>query len=317
MKFKRANVNIALLKYWGKADQKINLPFQTSLSVTADRFFTRTNVTIDPELTRDKVFLDGEELTSLHYTRVIQHLNTLREYFGRKEYCIVTSFNNVIVRAGFASSASGFAALTAAYISAIGISVDNTELSRIARLGSGSATRSIHGGFVIWHKGVDHKSSYGEKLDIEWPEFRLMFTILDTKSKKISSRIGMQLSVEKSPSYPAYVAQSNALVEPMIAALKTKDIVKVGRLSEQSAELMRNVMLEAGIEYHTDETRKLIQEIHSIREIHEFPVYYTFDAGANLILITLEQYVDRIVSLLPKIKIEVSEVGGGISDTHS
>lgn len=316
MKFKRANVNIALLKYWGKKDQKINLPRQTSVSVTADLFYTRTNVTIDKKLKRDKVILDDKELTGLQYTRVVQHLNIMREYFKRTEYCVVTSINNVFIRAGYASSASSFAALTAAYCAAVGEKLDEKELSRIARLGSGSATRSIHGGFVIWHQGHDHESSFAEKLPIEWPEFRMLFTIIDPSVKRISSRIGMQITVEKAPSYDIYVNQSNELVAPMISALEKHDIDTVGRISERSAELMRNVMLEAGLEYHTPATQKVIQSVHSIRSKHKIPVYYTFDAGPNLILLTLDKHVEQVIKLLPDIEIQVSGVGGGIIDAN-
>lgn len=314
MNYKRANVNIALLKYWGKSNQKLNLPHQTSVSVTADIFYTRTNVTLDPNLRRDKVFLDGKELTGLQYTRVVQHLITLREYFKRDEFCIVTSINNVYIRAGYASSASSFAALTAAYIAAIEAEVDPTEMSRLARLGSGSATRSIHGGFVVWHKGHDHESSYAEKLPMEWPEFRMLFTIIDPSIKRILSRIGMQITVEKAPSYALYVRQSNELVAPMIDALQKHEIDTVGRLAERSAELMRNVMLEAGIEYQTPATQKLIQTIKAIRSKYKIPVFYTFDAGPNLILLTTDKHVDTIIKLLPDIQIQVSGVGDGISD---
>lgn len=314
MNYKRANINIALLKYWGKRDQVINLPHQTSISVTADIFFTKTNVTIDKKLRKDKVFLDDKELTGLAYTRVVQHLNALRERFKQKSFCVVTSYNHVFIRAGYASSASAFAALTAAYVSAIGEKVDEKELSRLARLGSGSAARSIHGGFVIWHKGTNHETSFAEKLPVEWPELRLLFTVIDAKSKPISSRIGMQLTVEKAASFSVFVQQCEELVEPMIKAINAQEIDTVGKISERSAELMRNVMLEAGIEYHVPETQKLIQTIKAIRSKHHIPVYYTFDAGPNLILLTLAQHVDKVIELLPGIKIEVSGVGGGISD---
>ncbi|MFA5485600.1 MAG: diphosphomevalonate decarboxylase [Bacilli bacterium] len=314
MKFKRANVNIALLKYWGKKDQKLNLPYQTSVSVTADLFYTRTNVTLDKNLKKDKVILDDKELTGLQYTRVVHHLNTMREYFKRDEHCVVTSINNVFIRAGYASSASGFAALTAAYIDAIGAKVSAKEMSCLARLGSGSATRSIHGGFVVWHQGESHETSFAEQIPIDWPEFRMLFTIIDSGAKRISSRIGMQITVEKAPSYDIYVRESNALVEPMIEGLKKYEIDTVGRIAERSAELMRNVMLEAGIEYHTPTTQKLIQKVRSMRSKHRIPVFYTFDAGPNLIILTLEKHVEQIIKLLPDVKIQVSGVGGGISD---
>ncbi len=316
MKFKRANVNIALLKYWGKTDQKLKLPQQTSISVTADAFYTRTNVTLDPTLSKDKVFLDGKELTSLQYNRVIQHLNELRARFKRTEYCVVTSFNNVYLRAGFASSASSFAALTAAYLDAIGAKVTKKEMSRLARLGSGSATRSIHGGFVIWRKGFDHESSYAEQLKIKWPVFRLIFTIIDPSIKTISSQVGMQLCVEKAPSFSSFIAKCSELVAPMIEALEKKDLAAIGDLSEQSAELMRNVMLEAGVDYHTPKTQIMINRIHTLREQYNLPVYYTFDAGPNLILLTTAEHVDAILAHLDDVETVVSKVGGGISDEN-
>ena len=127
----------------------------------------------------------------------------------------------------------------------------------------------------------------------------------------------MQITVEKSKSYSIYVKESNDLVEPLIEALNAKDIEAVGHISERSAELMRNVMLEAGLEYHTPKTQKLIQTIRSIRSKHKIPVFYTFDAGPNLILFTLEQYVNDIIRLLPDVEIQVSGVGGGITNANS
>ncbi|MGI6735213.1 MAG: diphosphomevalonate decarboxylase [Bacilli bacterium] len=317
MKYKKANVNIAILKYWGKADTTINLPYQTSVSITADNFYTLTNVELDPNAKKDVVILDDKALTGIQYTRVAHHLDALRKHFGRSEYCIVTSYNHVFIKAGYASSASAFAALAAAYVDAIGAKVSKKELSRLARLGSGSATRSVHGGFVIWHRGKNHKTSFAEKLPIDWPEFRMLFTIIDPGIKKVSSRVGMQITVEKSKSYSIYVKESNDLVEPLIEALNAKDIEAVGHISERSAELMRNVMLEAGLEYHTPKTQKLIQTIRSIRSKHKIPVFYTFDAGPNLILFTLEQYVNDIIRLLPDVEIQVSGVGGGITNANS
>ena len=261
-----------------------------------------------------KFFLDGKELTSLQYNRVIQHLNELRRRFNRTEYCVVTSMNNVPLRAGFASSASAFAALTAAYLDAIGEKVSKKDMSRLARLGSGSATRSVHGGFVIWRKGFDHESSYAEQLKIKWPEFRLIFTVIDPSVKSISSQVGMQLCVEKSRSFPTYVTKCSEMVAPMIEALEKQDLKAIGEISERSAELMRNVMLEAGVDYHTPKTQVMINRIHTLRDKYNLPVYYTFDAGPNLILITTKDYVDEILPHLRDVETVVSKVGGGIID---
>ena len=104
MKYKKANVNIAILKYWGKVNALINIPYQTSISVTADNFYTLTNVELDPKATKDIVILDGTALSGISYTRVAHHLEALRKHFKRKEYCIVNSINRVFTKAGYALS---------------------------------------------------------------------------------------------------------------------------------------------------------------------------------------------------------------------
>ncbi|HZJ89327.1 MAG TPA: diphosphomevalonate decarboxylase [Bacilli bacterium] len=313
MTYIRANVNIALLKYWGKQNVELNLPYQTSISATSDVFYTDTKVEIVDSLTEDEVFLDGQKLSGIPYIRVVQHLNTLRKHFKQKAFVRVRSFNTVYIKAGFASSASAFAALTAAYTVAINKRVSKIELSRLARIGSGSAARSLHGGFVIWHKGVSHESSFAEQLPVSWPNFRMIFTLIETSEKKVSSRVGMQICVEKSPSFNNFVREGGHHVELMIDALLRNDLHAVGEIAEQNAELMYNVMLEAGLEYQTEATRKLIEKVKDIRKRKEIPVYYTFDAGPNLILLTEAEYVEDITKLLEGVRLEVSKVGGPFS----
>lgn len=318
MSYKKANVNIALIKYWGKKNEELNIPFQSSVSVTTDLYYTLTNVEVDKSLKEDMIFLDGKKMSGLPYVRVVQHLNRLREYFGEKKFVKVTSENHVFIKAGFASSASAFAALTAAYVAAIDKKISDKELSQLARLGSGSAARSIHGGFVVWHKGDDHESSYAEPLNIEWPEFRMLFVLVETAPKRVSSRAGMKLSVEQAASYASFVENSEKMIPLMIEALKNKDLKTVGTIAEENAESMRNVMLEAGLEYHTPETQRLILKVKRIRSTVNIPVYYTFDAGPNLVLLTEEQYVDDVTALLmPKYEVVASQVGGAISDANS
>lgn len=312
MSYIRANVNIALIKYWGKKNHELNIPYQTSISITADAFYTETKVELDVDLKEDVVMLDGKKLTGLPYIRVVQHLNVLRKHFNQKSYVRVTSFNNVPIKAGFASSASAFAALTAAYVHAINKRVSKIDLSRLARLGSGSAARSLHGDFVIWHKGISHESSFAELLPVSWPTLRMIFTFIETGEKKVSSRTGMQLSVEKAPSYTSFVRESALLVEPLIDGLIRNDLALVGKIAEENAEFMRNVMLEAGLEYHTPATQALIEKIKNIRKNHNIPMYYTFDAGPNLILLCEQENVDKIVALLNGVDLQVSKVGGPI-----
>ena len=188
MKYKKANVNIAILKYWGKADTTINLPYQTSVSITADNFYTLTNVELDPNAKKDVVILDDKALTGIQYTRVAHHLDALRKHFGRGEYCIVTSYNHVFIKAGYASSASAFAALAAAYVDAIGAKVSKRTVTTCA-----TWFRFCYAFSSWWFCDLasrkNHKTSFAEKLPIDWPEFRMLFTIIDPGIKTVSAEL--------------------------------------------------------------------------------------------------------------------------------
>src|SRR5699024_11106220 len=159
----KANVNIALIKYWGKRDEELILPTNNSLSLTLDGLYTTTTVHFKEELTEDVFILDGKEETGEAKSRVVSFLDLIREEANKKDlFAEISSKNDVPTAAGFASSASGFAALAAAASKAIGLEVSEEELSRITRRGSGSACRSIYGGFAEWKMGEkdDGSDSY-------------------------------------------------------------------------------------------------------------------------------------------------------------
>ena len=156
-----AHPNIALVKYWGNIDQTLRLPANPSLSVNMAGLNSTTTVAFDPALESDQVELDKSPLTGDRYCRVVGHLDHVRQLAGRDERARVVSHNNFPAGAGLASSASGFAALTLAAAAAAGLSLSQAELSALARLGSGSACRSVPGGFVEWHPGDTHAASFG------------------------------------------------------------------------------------------------------------------------------------------------------------
>src|SRR5699024_4363557 len=151
----RAHTNIALIKYWGKRNEQLILPTNNSLSLTLDGFSTTTTVEFREDLQQDVFMLDDAAVSGQAYERVVQFLDVVRRYAGKTDrHAHVTSTNNVPTAAGFASSASGFAALAAASARALGLSLADHELSRLTRQGSGSACRSIYGGFVEWQQGT-------------------------------------------------------------------------------------------------------------------------------------------------------------------
>src|SRR5699024_6146316 len=159
----KAHTNIALIKYWGKRNESLILPTNNSLSLTLDGFYTTTTVHFQKELTADQFFLNEESIQGIQLERVTNFLDLVRNLAGERHlFAEVNSVNKVPTAAGFASSASGFAALAAAAARALGLKLTDQELSRLTRQGSGSACRSIYGGFAEWQKGskTDGSDSY-------------------------------------------------------------------------------------------------------------------------------------------------------------
>src|SRR5699024_5323583 len=161
----QARPNIALVKYWGKRDSALNLPAAGSLSVTLDTLSTRTRVDFDPALEADQLRLNGSE-DSGTLRRVSACLDVLRDQAGTRCRARVDTQNNFPTAAGLASSASGFAALVVAANEALGLPMDRRRLSALARRGSGSAARSLFGGFVVMHAGqaMDGSDAVAEPL---------------------------------------------------------------------------------------------------------------------------------------------------------
>ena len=144
----RAHTNIALIKYWGKADETYIIPMNNSLSVTLDRFYTETKVTFDPDFTEDCLILNGNEVNAKEKEKIQNYMNIVRDLAGNRLHARIESENYVPTAAGLASSASAYAALAAACNEALSLNLSDTDLSRLARRGSGSASRSIFGGFA-------------------------------------------------------------------------------------------------------------------------------------------------------------------------
>lgn len=280
----RAHTNIALVKYWGKADTDLIIPQTDSLSLTLDQFYTDTTVTFDPTLTDDQVTVNQKRLTPVAATKVTHILDLVRQRAGLQTFARVDSLNHVPTAAGLASSASAFAALAAAASRAAGLNLDRRALSRLARRGSGSATRSVFGGFVQWHAGHDDATSYAQPIQehVDWP-IAMVALILDPHHKKVSSRQGMQASVTTSPFYAAWrevVAHDLVAIQPAIAA---HDFTTTGEIIESNAMRMHALTLSAQppYSYFNGDTLAAMQTVQTLRASGT-PCYYTLDAGPNL-----------------------------------
>lgn len=314
----RAHTNIALVKYWGKKDQDLILPQTDSLSLTLNEFYTDTAVEFSPDLTDDLIEIDGQLILDKAAHKVKSFLDLVRKLSGTSLYAKVISRNHVPMSAGLASSASAFAALATAASKAAGMDLDRQSLSRLARRGSGSATRSIYGGLVEWHRGTDDRSSFAEPI-MEKVDFgiEMLAILINTQKKKVSSRQGMQSSVESSPYYPAWRKVVADDMLKMKAAIEEQDIDQIGHIAEENALRMHALTLSAdpGYTYFNGETIRAIQAVNDLRD-QGIACYYTMDAGPNVKVIydrkNREKIVQHLGNTFGQDKLIVSQPGPGV-----
>ena len=315
----RAHTNIALLKYWGKANEDLIIPTTTSVSLTLNEFYTDTTVWFDDELVTDEVTLDGQPLVGKGYDKVQTFLNLVRDLANESRYAHVHSINHVPTAAGLASSASAFAALAGAASKAAGLSLSATELSRLARRGSGSASRSIFGGFAKWQRGTDDLSSVGQPINevVDWP-IQLLTVIINDQPKKIDSRGGMQHAKMTSPLYDYWVANGNDHVTTMEEAISAHDLTTIGELAESNALQMHatNATAQPPFNYLTDLSWTVINVAAQLRE-QGIPVYATMDAGPNVKLISDPKdtaiITDALKKVVPHVSVQAATPGPGIN----
>lgn len=319
-----ANANIALIKYWGKRDEQLILPYTSSLSLTLSDLYTQTAVNFSDDFSEDSVTLDGENLLpgSTTFRRVISMLDLVREKAGISTKARVESRNHVPTAAGLASSASGFAALCASAAYAAGLKLTPRELSRLARRGSGSACRSIFGGLVIWHAGEDDETSYAEP--IAEPESQasapknlnlaMIVVTLDDHKKAISSREAMRRTVETSPAYMPWVDQSKLDLAEALGAIRAADLEKLGEVVERNALGMHETMhkAEPPVNYFTDKTYAVLRAVRAMRECG-WPVWATMDAGPNVKVLTDGDCAERAVEEL-RGRVEYAFIQGDYAD---
>lgn len=318
----KAHTNIALIKYWGKRNEKLILPTNNSLSLTLDSFYTTTTVTFKENLTKDTFVLDGKEVSGEQYTRVTEYLDLIRQYADRpKLYANVLSDNNVPTAAGFASSASGFAALAAASTRALGLSLSDQELSRLTRQGSGSACRSIYGGFAEWQKGKreDGSDSYAVQIaEKDHWDVRVAAVVLSSTMKDISSREGMKRTVDTSVFYSGWLDSIANDLKEIKAGINSHDFEKVGQIAEANCLKMHATTLGANppFTYWHDTTMAVMQTVWDMRK-SGIPAYFTIDAGPNVKVLYLpenEKSVQKILGETPGVTdVILSKSGKGIT----
>lgn len=283
-----AHPNIALIKYWGKRDEVLHLPMTTSLSLTLREFPTTTRVTVRPDLTTDRVTVAGVRAPEAFAERVSRFLDLVRELSGNRRHTAVDTVNTVPTGAGLASSAAGFAALALAAATAYGLDLDRSALSRLARRGSGSASRSVFGGFAVWWRGegvgeAGDLSSFAEPIDAPLLDPALVTALVDTREKAVPSTEAMRRTVATSPFYAPWVQESARDLDRMRRAMREGDLATVGEIAEANALGMHATMLGArpAVRYFAPGTFQVLDRVLELRAAG-IGAWATMDAGPNV-----------------------------------
>lgn len=282
----KAPANIAFIKYWGKTNEKLRLPENDSLAMTLDQTYTTTTVEFSDKLKQDRVFIDGSETTGEEKQRVVKQLNLIRPKASLGWLATVVSLNNFPKASGLASSASGLAALTIAASAAAGLKLNQKELGRLARLGSGSACRSIPGGYVYWQKGQSDQDSYAYTLyNADYWDLVDLTVVVTKEQKKISSTEGHSLTKTNPFSQARQEAVRDNLKE-IKKAFKTKDFTLLGQVIESECLNLHSVMLTSkpALIYWESLTLEIIHKAIQWRQ-EGLESYFTIDAGPQVHLI--------------------------------
>mgnify|MGYP001677550627 CR=1 FL=1 len=311
------------------------IPTTSSLSLTLDDTWTTTTVSFDGGAgDADAVRINGSAPSGTALTRVTRFLDLVRAKSGESASATVASSSTVPLAAGLASSAAGFAALAAAASRAAGMRLDDRALSRLARRGSGSATRSVFGGLVLWNAGVDDATSYAEPVGADGVDEpvdsdgtdgvdgagldpAMVVIVLSEGRKTIGSTEAMRATVRTSPLYPAWVEAGREDLRAALAAVRERDLPRLGEVVEANALGMHAAMIASrpSIMYWLPRT---IEALHAVRAVREegLPAWATIDAGPNVKALTSRDSADRVAAALrdrlPGATVSVRHPGAGV-----
>ena len=297
-----ASPNIALVKYWGMRDETQGLPYNSSLSVTLGGIATRTTVVWDPDRPRDRLVLNGVEQAGSPLESAVRFLDAVRKRSGSGAHAGVRTRNNFPTASGLASSASGFAALAGAASRAAGLVLSPRALSQLARLGSGSASRSVFGGFVEWQAGrfADGSDCFARPLfgPRHWTALKdLVCLVRGAPEKQVRSARAMQTTVVTSPDYAERLATVPHRLSGIRSALRRREAARLFELIMEECDDFRHVCetTRPPLDYLTPTSRAILGEVRSLnREEGEAVAAYTHDAGAHVHVFTLERNLPAV-----------------------
>jgi diphosphomevalonate decarboxylase len=320
----RVDSNRYLIRYWGKRDTSLNLPTNSSLSVTLSQKSLRTHTTASCSESYsgpDSLILNGdkEDIESSKRTQAcLKHLRKLRADVESKDGSLpklskltlrLVSANNFPTAAGLASSAAGFAALVRAIADLYELPQSPQELSLIARQGSGSACRSLMGGYVAWRAGTkeDGSDSIAEEVapDSHWPQMRALILVVSAEKKGVPSTAGMQTTVETSTLAPARFKELvPKRMQEIEKAIQERDFETFARITMQDSNSFHAICLDSWppIHYLNDVSRAAMNAVETAnRKAGKAICAYTFDAGPNAVIYYLEEHAHQVAGVIKNI----------------
>ena len=311
-----AHPNIAFIKYWGNRDDQLRLPLTGSLSMALDGLETVTRVSFDPDLTADRFILNGTEQSGAALDRVASFLDHVRRLAVLNRFAQVESTSNYPSGAGIASSAAAFAALALAASRAAGLELSEVELSRLARLGSGSACRSVPGGYAEWLPGSGDADSYAVQIapPEHWDLVDLI-VVVDRDEKAVGSSAGHKLATT-SPLQALRIAGVVERLEQCRTAILKRDFERLAQVVELDSEWMHAVMRTSTppLYYWTPATEVVLWNVRAWRS-QGHAVCATVDAGPNVHVIALAEeatWAEAQLRALPGVlAVLTAKPGGG------
>jgi diphosphomevalonate decarboxylase len=303
-----ASPSLAVVKYWGKKDDVNNIAATPSLAVTLSGLSTRTVVHLNDQA--DTVHLDGALQSS---SRFSAFFDAARKKTGCSSFFSVKSTNSFPTAAGLASSSSGFAALALGCCVAAGVRLQTPELSRLARIGSGSAARAVFGGFTVWPEGAEAARQL--RPASFWPELRIVVVMTTGQEKSISSRDAMNHTRYTSPYYKAWTTDAHRVLEPAIAAVERRDLEALGHATRLSYLRMFGTMISADppVLYWLPESVGLIRLCETLRS-RGIAAWETMDAGPQVKILTNTQDIESVIQAVHDYNSDLRIIAAGVGE---
>jgi len=294
----RANVIQGLIKYHGLKDVKRRLPFHDSISVCAEQLYTAATVEFDKNYSEDRIEINGTPAAGREAERVLDVVNYLRKITKTKEHFKLASKNSIAEGKGLGFSAAAFASIAMASSRALGLNLKMERLSEIARLGAGSASRSVAGGFALWHANKNGRS-YAEQLSMgENMKFAMAIVPIASPIKTDMAHA----EAMSSPFFKARVKEVKVNLRKMRNAIVKGDLAKIGNLAEHDSLSLHAVTMTGTTRLFliTPETIRIVRRVVDLREKEGLPVWFSLDTGPSVWMNTNVESVDRIAEDIRK-----------------